>query len=349
MVKDKFNASIIGVGRIGFTFQFDKKREQPASHSIALKKNKNIKLTAACDIDKDKLSLWKKHYNKSKVYISIKDFLKNEKSDIIVIAVNEDSHLDITLKAIKKQPKLIILEKPIAPNIKEALLIKKYSEKFNVPICINHERRYSIDYQITKKLIEEKKLGDVESVIASFWSGAKVYKKGSEKYGDCSLIHDGTHLIDIIDYLFDIKFDKPKINKISFDDGKNVTFLNVFFNEKIYDQKEKTLFNLEFSGNKKVFGFELDIRGTMGRVVIGNGYLNFYERKSSPYYKGFYSLVRNKKIKRPKLTKYFSNMVSNCVNFLQGKEPLVSNVSTGVKVIEIIYKIISKLKKYFDI
>ena len=277
MVKknDKFTASIIGVGRIGFLLQFDNKREQPASHSLALKKNSHITIKSACDIDKKKLKLWKKHYKKSDIYENVNEFLKKDKSDIVVIYVNEPYKLDVTLKVIKKSPKLIILEKPIAPNLDEALLIKQFAKRYKVPICVNHERRYSLDYQMAKKLIESKRVGDIESVVASFWSGAKVYKPSSEKNGDYSLIHDGTHLFDIMDYLFDIKFKKPKIAKMEIDSNSNVNFLTINYEEKILEQDRTTAFLVEFSGNKKVFGFELDIRGTIGRIVIGNGYFNF--------------------------------------------------------------------------
>ena len=130
MVKKKFTASIIGVGRIGFSLGFDKRREQPASHTFALKENKNIEIVSACDTDKKKLEFWKRHNKKCNVYDKSCDFFKKEISDIIVVSVNESSHLEVAIEAIKKQPKLIILEKPVAPNLKQALLIKKYSNVF---------------------------------------------------------------------------------------------------------------------------------------------------------------------------------------------------------------------------
>ena len=40
MSKCKYNAALIGTGRIGFTLGFDSKREQPASHAMALKENR---------------------------------------------------------------------------------------------------------------------------------------------------------------------------------------------------------------------------------------------------------------------------------------------------------------------
>lgn len=64
----KYTAAIIGCGRIGFTLGFDKKREAPASHTMALLQNPSITLTAGCDTFEDNLKLWERYvsrYNKN--------------------------------------------------------------------------------------------------------------------------------------------------------------------------------------------------------------------------------------------------------------------------------------------
>lgn len=344
-MKKIYKAVIIGTGRIGFSLQFDKKREQPASHSLALSKNKSIKLAAACDIDNSKLDKWKSFYRNTNIYNDILKMLETEKPDIVTIAVNEESHLETALKVIQHKPQLLILEKPVSANLKDAKLIKLFAEKYNVPVCINHERRFALDYNIAKKLISEGKLGEINSVRASLWSGAAVYKKNVEKTGACSLIHDGTHLVDIIHYLFDIELKKVSIDNIVYNNKKEVRTLNVHYNKKLKKGSCDTIFYFEFCGMKNYFGFEVEISGTKGRIIIGNGYLKYYESKVSPYYTGFYSLVRNKTIKTFKKTHYFSNMISNCVNFLTGKEKLLSSLDDGINVLRVLYNIITRINK----
>ncbi len=60
MENNIYTAALVGTGRIGFSLGFDKKREQPASHTMALLGNKRIKLVAAADNDTEKLAEWKK-------------------------------------------------------------------------------------------------------------------------------------------------------------------------------------------------------------------------------------------------------------------------------------------------
>ena len=83
MVAKKFTACIVGVGRIGFSLQKDKKREQPASHSLALFKNKFVKIVAGCDIDENKLKNWKKIYKNANTYTNIHKMLEKESPDIV--------------------------------------------------------------------------------------------------------------------------------------------------------------------------------------------------------------------------------------------------------------------------
>ena len=64
MKQNRYKAVLIGAGRIGFSLGLDKKREQPASHTMALIKNRRISLTAAADKNPENLKKWKKYAKK---------------------------------------------------------------------------------------------------------------------------------------------------------------------------------------------------------------------------------------------------------------------------------------------
>lgn len=317
----RYIAAIIGTGRIGFSLGFDKKREQPASHTMALLKNKRINLIAAADKNEENLAAWKNYAKKRKslalTFSSSDELYKNVTClDIITVAVNEENHLEECLKAIAQKPKLVILEKPVALNLEEANKILEASEKSKVPVMVNHERRFSKDYLLAKELIP--KIGEIQSVCAELDSGLRIYGEEFEKDGAYSLIHDGTHLVDIVrfllsDYLKDTKLENPVVTGI-FKDEKNIVrnFTASYAAEKIPE------IQIKMSGRSKFFEFKVEILGTLGKIVVGNGIHEFYLREESKLYSGFYSLTRQK-IKFPKKTEYFSGMVQNAVDFLDGK------------------------------
>ena len=316
----RYIAAIIGTGRIGFSLGFDKKREQPASHTMALLKNKRIRLIAAADKDEENLVAWKKYVKKRSplalTFSSSDELYKNVTClDIITVAVNEENHLAECLKAIAQKPRLVILEKPVALNSCEAQKILEAAEKSKVPVMVNHERRFSKDYLLAKQLIP--KIGEIQSVCAELDSGLRIYSEEFEKDGTYSLIHDGTHLVDTVrfllsDYLKDEKLENPAVSGI-FKDEKNIVrnFMASYTTEKIPE------IQIKMSGRSKFFEFKIEILGTLGKIIVGNGIHKFYLREESKLYTGFYSLTRQK-IKFPKKTEYFSGMIQSAVDFLDG-------------------------------
>ena len=174
MKKDvAYTAALIGLGRIGFTLGFDKKREQPASHTHALMKNRRIRLVAGADTDRQKRVDWHSWVPGSQVFESSAELYKSFSPDIIVIAVNEDSHKAEALCAIEKKPRLVILEKPVALNSQEASEIQESAQRNGVPVLINHERRFAYDYQTARNYLPQ--IGELQSIHAALYSGLCVF------------------------------------------------------------------------------------------------------------------------------------------------------------------------------
>ena len=319
-----YTAALVGTGRIGFSLGFDKKREQPASHTMALLGNKRIKLIAACDTNEENLIKWGHYVKGAKVFSSSSEMYKSIPTpDIITVAVNEDSHMDECLAAIEAKPRLIILEKPVALNSAQAAKIAVAAEKAGVPVMVNHERRFAEDYKKAKSYIKE--IGKLQTIRGELYSGLRIYGKEYEKDGSYSLLHDGTHLVDIISWLLDEKLSSPVVTGIYKDEKNEVRNFSAHF--KTDSCAEVTI---SMSGRSRFFSFGLDILGTEGRICLGNGYAKFYRRKESKLYTGFYSLARDKIIHLPKKTGYFSNMIQNAVDFLDGTENLQSPLSAAI-------------------
>ena len=323
--KNVYTAALVGTGRIGFSLGFDKKREQPASHTMALACNQRIKLIAAADTDSERLSEWGHYVKGAKTFLSSTQMYKAIPTpDIITIAVNEDSHMQECLAAIAAKPRLIILEKPVALNSAQAAEIATAAGKAGVPVMVNHERRFATDYNAAKDYI--KKIGKLQTVRGELYSGLRIYGKEYEKDGAYSLLHDGTHLVDIISWLLDEKLTNPVVTGIFKDDKGDVRNFNAHFNSSSCAEV-----TISMSGRSRFFSFGLDILGTEGRICLGNGYAKFYRRKESKLYTGFYSLSRDKTVHLPQKTGYFSNMVQNAVDYLDGTSDLKSPLSAAVE------------------
>ena len=338
-----YTAAIIGTGRIGFTLGFDKKREQPASHTMALLANKRIRLIAGADTDEERLARWKKHVRVAQPFSTSEELYAVHKPDIITVAVNEDAHLAECIKAIQAKPRLVILEKPVALNSEEAKKIADCAKENTVPVMVNHERRFAYDYRMARDFMHS--IGDIQMIRADLFSGLRVYSKEQEATGAYSLLHDGTHLVDIVQFLL-ADFCEKKAD-LSEPILQHPTVSGVFRDEK-GDVRNCTAryalaacpeVTITMSGRSKFFSFAVDILGTTGRICIGNGFAKFYTRQESKLYTGFYSLMKEKSVKLPKKTGYFANMVQNAVDFLDGKADIVSPLEIAIADLRVLEEI----------
>lgn len=378
MKKNRYIAAIVGTGRIGFTLGFDKKREQPASHTMALLENKRIKLIAAADSNEENLEQWRKYVRKHNgkkeftlVFPTSKELYENVTClDIITVAVNEDNHLQECIKAIEYKPRLVILEKPVALNSEEAEKIRAKAQECGVPVMVNHERRFAKDYLSVVSLIEQ--IGDIQSVTGELDSGLRIYGEEFEKDGTYSLLHDGTHLVDIIQFLLggnvsndEENNDRSVENQQNSNDLadstsskesssqilKNPTVTGVYKDEKGIVRNFTAHYSsvvsrfgtipevtIKMSGRSKFFEFRIEILGTLGKICIGNGFAELFLRKESKLYTGFYSLTRQK-LKLPKKTGYFSGMIQNAVDFLDGTSELVSPLEDAISDLKVLEEI----------
>lgn len=333
-----YTAGIIGTGRIGFTLGFDKKREQPASHTMALRGNRRIRILSAADSNEERRTLWKKHCGNAHVYGSAEDLLAAGVPDIVVVAVNEDAHLCAALAVIAAKPKLLILEKPVALNMADGMKIQQAAQAAHVPVLVNHERRFAHDYAAAAAYL--KNIGSIQSIRADLWSGLRVFLAQEKSTGAYSLLHDGTHLVDIV-YFFlehlqpDAALRNPQLTCLHSDNKGAVRNLGVHYAVPVCPDIQ-----INISGRSKFFGFGIDILGTQGRIEIGNGYARFSRMEESKLYTGFYSLAQDKSVKVPKKTGYFSNMIQNAVDFLDGSAALKSTVDTGLKTLAVLEDIV---------
>ncbi len=295
----KYNAIVIGLGRVGMLYGLDHKRIQPASHVSAIIKNKNLELIAVCDDNKINQKLFIKKYGKTtKIYDKYSNLVQdlNQKlfnCDIIIIATPDSTHSDILefiMKNLKTRGETIIFcEKPIALNSKISKKLKMVSNNSKLNIVVNHSRRWSKIWQEANKL--SKQIGEIKS--ASF------YFSTSPENIEVSQIRDGIHIADLIEW-FEIK-NKTLINRLQV----------------------------------PYFIYDFHLWGEKGKIEVLNwgGILNFYKKKESLRFQGFeeLELILTKKENESMMV----NTYEEFVNFLDGKKKTLStNFTDAINAVE---------------
>jgi predicted dehydrogenase len=326
--------AIIGCGRIGFLLEEDPLRNKPCTHFGGLKAA-GLKVTCACDINKDRLDYFsaKTGLPAESAYTSYKKMFQEHKFDIVTIATWTGSHTDIALDAVNSGAKALILEKPLSHSLKSAEKLMEAASAKGCRIFVNHERRYDHRYRKAGELLSSGKIGRIKTVNARILTGPFRGESHPEQGGG-SLLHDGTHLVDLLRFYFgEIISVKGEFSR----DSRNAGFEDTTL-AWLKTDTDVNIF-LESGGSRKYFIFELEIWGSEGKILIGNGYEKLFLFNKSRLYRGFNDLYE-KKFPAMKPVSCFTQIYKEAKNLVLGKKDIItSGVNDGYKALEIIHAI----------
>lgn len=177
-----YSVAIIGAGKMGAGYDSPDSKEV-LSHAHAFKANPKTNLIGIVDTDtargQHEAVRWSTSY-----YPSLAELLKTTTPDIIVIATPDMTHAQVLEEALAARPRLIICEKPIASNVRDADHIRRLNATSTIPTIVNFSRRFD-----TSMVNLQKELEPLHIVSAH-----ARYGKGTH--------HLGSHLFDLLRFFF---------------------------------------------------------------------------------------------------------------------------------------------------
>lgn len=280
---------LLGLGRIASLLEKDPKRYHPCTHAGVIlnsKLKKIFQLKGIFDPNPERVSLFLKDWNlKSEKILTNLESISKEEFDFAIIASSSEAHFENLVFCLEKKIPYILVEKPIVQNLKDLQKIQKLAQKNKTKIWVNHERRYHPIYEFAKDVVQQKTYGELKTIRASVLTSSQDPGIGFKKIGGGPLLHDGTHAVDFLDYIFE---SVPKIvySKIFYFPKSKIEKQVVAV---LQYEKDKLVF-LEVGGERKYFQFEIDIQTTQARIVLSNDGHKFFISKESSLYTGFQSL-----------------------------------------------------------
>lgn len=171
------NVAVVGCGFMGRT------------HSNAHRKVWNFfnleyqpVLKAICDSNAEKAQAFQKQWGFESVETDYKKMLERDDIDLVDICLPNNLHAEVAIAA-AKAGKMIICEKPLARNGKEAEGMVKAVEKAGVPNFVSFNYRRIPAVSLAKRLIDEGRLGRIFHYRAKFlqdWTISKNVPQGGD-------------------------------------------------------------------------------------------------------------------------------------------------------------------------
>lgn len=176
----------------------------------------DVKVSAICDIDEQKLRTITLKYGIPKIYKNYEELCQNEEIDAVSICVPNYMHAPVIISALENN-KHVLCEKPISHSIDEAEKVLQTSRKFpDLKVMMAMKFRFNKDVVYAKEILEKGDLGEIYYGFASYikllnsnfnnsWLTDKKLSGGG------TLMDNGFHMIDLVWWLMGC----PRFSKIS--------------------------------------------------------------------------------------------------------------------------------------
>lgn len=305
-----YNVGIIGAGMIGSNYDAPNSGIV-LSHAHAIVNSENFYLKGFYDTNinasKDAARKWN-----TSVFDSFEEVKKS--CDVICCAVSDSMHYVVLKEFYESENiKAIICEKPLASKVKDAVLLVEGFEHSNIPIVVNYSRRYMNSFNMLKYRINE---------LGGFILGNCCYGKG--------LIHNGSHLVNILDYLIGLNnYSLKAITQIVYDyDNKDPSIGFVITNGD-----NLITFNVIPCDVTTVFQFELFFE--KGKIVYDGmtNEIRLYNIRASQMFKGYTNYLENGYLKVDRGNALI-NLYKNLYNIIQGNEDPYSDGTSALNTLK---------------
>jgi predicted dehydrogenase len=311
-----YKTAVVGCGRIGSLFDFDKKNKIIRSHCGAYTNLQNTILTTICDIDLKKAKKAKEQWNIDSYYSDHIEMLDKEDIDILSICTHPDSHEKIVNDAVNSGVKAIFCEKPISYNMDSALKILELCKSNNIKLAINHSRRWDPYFINLKNEIINKKFGTLQHI--NFY-----YTRG--------IANTGSHLFDLLRYLFgeiislnaissikEIKGDPTISCTLEMENGLLCNLIGL-------DGRYYRIFDLEIFGSKSKISIDTSKRAKL---------FSSTPSKRSSEFNELYEITDDKKTIENSET--IISSVTNIIECIEGRNEINCSGIDGYKSLELI-------------
>lgn len=139
------------------------------------------------------------------VYSSYKKMIDNEDLDAVLINLSHNLHLECFV-ACAQRGLDIIIEKPLAMNYSECLMIQHAAQEHGVKACVCHTQRYSPQMATARHLLNTMDFGNIYHIddamsIYYYHSDRAQWMLSKDVSGNGPLINYGVHQFDRVYFL----------------------------------------------------------------------------------------------------------------------------------------------------
>jgi predicted dehydrogenase len=242
-----------------------------SNHAYAYQHHPDVDLVAICDVNP---AIFDRVYASSGVergavrtYTDYQEMLRQERPDLVSVATPDHYHAGPVIEAAAMGVAGILCEKPIASSLADADRMIEAVERYGTKMLVDHTRNFDPAYVEVRNRVRQGEIGSLTRIVA--------YLGGKR----AMLFRNATHLLGSICFFAE---SEPSWVFAALDEG----FENYGLEYKGEGGKDPALdpgatLVINFANGVRAlvmaskrtpaFGVQVDLLGTRGRIVVGDG------------------------------------------------------------------------------
>jgi predicted dehydrogenase len=157
-------------------------------HARAYGRVPSLSLVACCDVDQGRLDAFADQFQIPLRFTDLQEMLDHVRPHLVDIVTPPEVRRPLIEMSLPFRPKAILVEKPLGLRPEEGYQILDACRDAGVPLFVNHQLHFFEPLRRFRDLLREGVIGEVRFLRATTrWS----------------LLEHGTHLFDLVDFLFE--------------------------------------------------------------------------------------------------------------------------------------------------
>ena len=264
---EKLRAGVIGLGRIGSTFDDEIIRGGtfflPYCHASSYAESPHVELVSGADPDNQQRKWFADRWElpENQVYSDYQEMIEKEKLDIISVCTSARPRSTIVQTAAELGVRGIWAEKPMAISLSEADSMIKVCRDHGTVLAVNCHRRWNAYFNEIKQMINQGEFGKLLQLTV---------------HGSFGLSSNGSHMIDTMNFLAEdqIEWVFGEIQSDESANSNNEVFGNGYF---VYKNGVRGFVRSMSPGGAALTSF--DIIGEKARATTGDDGMTWHLTK----------------------------------------------------------------------
>lgn len=317
---DKAKIGIIGLGGIA-----------QLAHLPLLSKLNSVEISAVAEINKNRLKTVANKFNIKNTFSDYHEMLEKSELDAVIISTPTSTHKQIAFDCLNKNKDLLI-EKPIATTLKEAIQIDELAKKKKRKVMVGLNARFRPDAMLMKSLINSGEIGEIFYVRCGWTRKQSSYEKWFIKKSESGggvILDLGIVILDLSLWILDF----PKVTSVSvqnfYHQTKNVEDSAIGFIR--FENSSVVNFEVSWSLHSEVDSLNLVAFGSKGTA-----HLNPFRAYRRMDYGNIDLTPTHSSNPKELYKKSYENELKHFIGAIKNLNPLFSSSSDAVKRMELI-------------